>query len=50
MQNTVDFTMIADDAALLAAVQSGQGGFNRGSGKIIEVNTLFGGTTPEFVE
>lgn len=48
--NAVDFSLVADDAALLTKVQSGQGGFYTGSGNIIEVNPIFGGTIPEFIE
>jgi|TARA_B110000285_G_C15079848_1_gene592866 hypothetical protein len=46
----VDFSLVSDDAALITKVQSGQGGFYTGSSNIIEVNPIFGGTTPEFVE
>lgn len=41
--------MIPDDEALLTKVQSGQGGIHTGSGNIIEVSPIFGGTTPEAV-
>jgi hypothetical protein len=42
--------LVSDDASLIAKVQSGQGGFYTGFGDIIEVNPIFGGTIPEFIE
>ena len=33
----------------MKAVQSGKGGFSQGSGNIVDVNTMFGGISPETV-
>lgn len=48
-QYNIDFSVVADDAALLTKIQTGQGGISTGSGNIIEVDPIFGGTTPETV-
>lgn len=47
--NAIDFSLVADDAALLTKVQTGQAGTNTGPGNIIAVAPIFGGTTPETV-
>ena len=49
-QLEVQFDSYGSDADLLKAIKSGIGGASTGSGNILPVTSIFGGTTPESVD